>query len=371
MTGHWNMVWNRSNYAGAFRNGNTQGATSGVVNDLNSIFSFNPTHKLGLMVGTTYNDNAFGALQQRFQESGGVLIPSLSTALRTFSVNSQANYSLFQRLSLYGRVNHYEQWAPGFQRGLTQFSGSGSYSYARPFLGAFTFSLGVVDTMTQQGNTGASLVGNLNYMRRIRSWEWGADFSYSQQIQTLYTVYTTSNYRYGASLKKRFRGLQWMGMFSGSQSGLTHFEGYSSRTESYSTNVLFSRFNVNGHYTTSSGTSVLTSSGLVELPPGVPPSVILLPVLYDATSYGGGASVRPFRRGVFSVSYNKAHSATAAFTRNTGFDSTIFNARFTYRLRKMNLEANFTRFEQNISTGTLPAMINSYYIRFSRWFNIF
>ena len=81
--------------------------------------------------------------------------------------------------------------------------------------------------------------------------------------------------------------------------------------------------------------------------------------------------MRPFRRGLFSVSYNKAHSATTALARNSGFDSMIFNARFTYRLRKMNLEANFTRFEQNISTGTLPAVINSYYIRFSRWFNIF
>ena len=371
MTGHWNLVWNRSHFVGTYRNGNAKGSNDGVVNDLNSMVSLNPTHKLGVTFGSTFNDNAFGALQQRVLESGGVLLPALSTSLRTLSVNGQASYSVLSRLSVYFRANHYEQWLPGSHRGVTQFSGNGSYSYMRPFLGSLTFSLGVIDTFTQKGNSGASLVGNVNYLRRIQGWELGADFSYTQQVQTLFDVYTTSTCRYGASAKRRFRGLQWVGAFSGSHSGLTQFEGFRSRTEGFSTNVIFRRFTLSGQYTQSAGTSILTSAGLIELPPGVPAPLLRLPVLYDATSYGGGASFRPFRRAVLSASYNKARSATASPTLSSGFNSTIFNSRFQYRLRKLDVEANFTKFQQSISTGALPAVINSYYIRFSRWFNIF
>jgi hypothetical protein len=371
MTGHWSLVWNRSHFVGSYRNGNAKGSNDGVVNDLNSVVSLNPTHKLGLTLGSAYNDNAFGALQQSILESGGVLFPSLSTSLRTFSVNGQASYLVLSRLSVYFRTNHYEQWLPGSHRGITQFSGNGSYSYMRPFFGSLTFSLGVIDTYTQNGNSGASLVGNVNYLRRIQGWELGTDFSYTQQVQTLFNVYTTSTYRYGASAKRRYRGIQWVGAFNGSHSGLTQFEGYRSRSESYSTNLIIRRFTLSGQYTQSAGTSILTSTGLIEVPPGVPAPLLQLPVLYDATSYGGGLSFRPFRRAVISTNFNKARSATASPTFSSGFNSTIFNSRFQYRLRKLDVEANFTKFQQSISTGALPAVINSYYIRFSRWFNIF
>lgn len=371
MTGHWNLVWNHSKYLGTYRNGNAEGSNNGIVNDINSTVSINPTSRVGLMLGSAYNDNAFGALQQRFLESGFALLPSLSTSLRTLSVNGQASYTPFSRLSLYFRANHYEQWLPGSHRGLTQFSGNGAYSLTRPFLGSLTFSLGVVDTFNQRGNSGASLVGNVNYLRRVRGWELGADFSYTQQVQTLFDVYTTSTYRYGAGAKRRFRGMQWVGAFNGSHSGLSQIEGFRSRTEGFSSGLNFSRYSLNGHYTQSEGASILTSAGLIEVPPGVPAPLLLLPILYNASSYGGSASFRPFRRAVFSVAYSKARSATSSSTLSSGFNSTIFNSRFQYRLRKLDVEANFTKFEQSISTGALPAVINSYYIRFSRWFNIF
>jgi hypothetical protein len=371
LAGHWSLVWNRSNYVGEYRSGTTGSSNNGTVNDLNTLFSLNPTRKLGLALGANYNDNAFGALQQRVLESGGVLLPGLTSSLRTISVNGQASYSVFSHLALYARANHYERWLPGDRRGLTQFSGNATFNYARSFLGAMTFSLGVIDTLTQEGNSGASLVGNVNYLRRLQGWELGADFSYMQQVQTLFDVYTTSTYRYGASAKRRFRGFQWVGSFNGSHSGFTQIDGYNSRSEGISTNLSFRRYSVSGQYSQSAGTSILTSSGLIELPPGVPPPLLQLPILYDARSYGGGASFSPFRRSVISASYNKARSATAGPSISSGFQSTIFNARFQYRLRKLDVDANFTKFEQSISTGALPAMINSYYIRFSRWFNIF
>jgi hypothetical protein len=371
LAGYWYAVWNRSTYLGEYQVGVAKGLSNGVVNDFNSTVSLNPTRKLAFGIGADYNDNAFGGLQQRILEAGGAPLPQLSSSLRTFSVNSYAGYSVFSHLALYARVNHYEQWLPGTRRGLTQFGGNANFNFARSFLGALTFSLGVVDTATQEGNSGASLVGNVNYLRRFRAWELGGDFSYLQQVQTLFAVYTTSTYRYGAQARRRFGGFQWTSSFSASHSGLTQFDGYSSRSEGFSTAISTRRYNFSGQYSQSAGTSILTSAGLIEVPSGVPPPLLQLPVLYDAKSYGGGASVSPFRRCTLGASYNKARSATAGPVFSSGFESNIFNARLLYRLRKLNLEGNFTRFQQSITTGALPAMINSYYIRVSRWFNLF
>ena len=371
MAGHWNLVWNRSNYTGEYRSGTATGSSDGIVNDLNTMVSVSPTPKFGLTFGADYNDNAFGALQQRILESGGVPLTNLSSSLRTFSVNGQASYSVFSHLALYARANHYEVWLPGDRRGLTQFGGNAAFNYAKSFLGALTFSAGVIDTVTEDGNSGASLVGNVNYLRRIQGWELGADFSYMQQVQTLFAVYTTSTYRYGAQVGRRFRSFRWMGSFNASHSGLTQIAGYNSRSEGFSTSIQYRRYSVTGQYSQSAGTSILTSTGLIELPPGVPAPLLQQPILYDAKSYGGGAGLSPFRRSTISVSYNKAHSATAGPTLSSGFQSTIFNARFQYRLRRLDVDANFTRFNQSISAGPLPAVINSYYIRFSRWFNLF
>ena len=371
LAGHWNMVWNRSNYVGEYRSGAVRGSNNGVVNNLNTLVSLNPTPKLGLAFGTEYNDNAFGALQQRILESGGIPLPKLSMSLRTFSINGQAGYSVFSHLALYARTSHYEQWLPGERRGMTQFSGNATFNYARSFLGALNFSVGVIDTATQEGNSGASLVGNVNYLRRVQGWEFGADFSYMQQVQTLFAVYTTSTYRYGAQARRRFRSFRWLGSFNGSHSGLTRFEGYNSRSESFSTSIQYRRYSVSGQYSQSAGTSILTSTGLVEVPTGVPAPLLHLPILYNAKSYGGGASFTPFRRCTVSANYNQAKSATVGPAISSGFQSTILNARLQYRLRKLDVDANFTKFQQSISTGALPAVINTYYIRISRWFNIF
>ncbi len=96
-----------------------------------------------------------------------------------------------------------------------------------------------------------------------------------------------------------------------------------------------------------------------------------MPVLYNAKSYGGGVGFSPFRRSEVSASYSRANSDTTGATVPRQFQSTLLNARLQYRLRRLYIEGNFTRFEQAIQTGIAPAEVNSYYIRISRWFNIF
>lgn len=369
LDGYWSVGWNRSTYGGAYRSSSVDGSTNGTVNDLNSLFSFNPTHKVGLGLGVDYNDNLYGSLQQQIFAAGGAEpLPYVSTS-RTLSINAQASYMVFSHLSLYANANHHEQWLPWGNRGLTQFSGNANFNFAHRLLGALTFSVGVIDTATDRGNSGASLVGNVNFLRRLHGWELGANFGYMQQVQTLVDIYTTSIYRYGATAKRRFGPLQWMSSFNGSHSGLTQFEGFSSRTETFASSIHYGRYGLNGQYSQSYGASILTAGGLVEVP-GVPPP-LLQPILYNANSYGGGGSFTPFRRCVLSANYVKATSNTTGSTVASAFNSTILNSRLQYRLRKLDFDANFTRFQQSISTGTLPADFNTYWIRVSRWFNVF
>jgi len=368
--GSWTTGWSHTGYQGGYQGGTTRSLNQGTFNDVNSMFSLNPIRKLGLGFGVDYNDNTYGALQQQILAAGGSILPNLPTTMHSVSTTAQASYTIFSHLAVYGRVSHYEIWSPTTSRGTTQFGGNAAFNFKQRLLGALNFSVGVVDTATQEGNSGASLVGNVNFVRQIHAWEASGDFGYTQQVQTLDNVYTTSMYSYGARVRRRFDGIYWTGSFRGTHSGLQQYEGYSSRTEGFSTSIRYGRFTVNGHYSQSSGASVLTPSGLVVVP-GVPAPLLPQPVLYNAKGYGGGLGFTPFRRCAISATYSKANSGNTGPGMASAFQSKVLNARLDYRLRKLNLEGNFTRFEQSIATATLPSEVNTYYIRVSRWFNIF
>lgn len=370
LLGNWSMSWNRTSYEGAFQGLTGSGSNNGVVNDLNTTVSLNPTHRFGLAFGANYNDNVFGSFQEQLLEAGGPVIPGLSSSSHTFSTYAQGSYSI-PHAGVYGRVTHYDLALPQGNRGVTQVIGSGTFNYAHRLLGALTFSVGVVDTATQEGNSGANLIGSVSFVRRLGAWEVESDFGYSQQVQTLFAVYTTSMYRYDARVRRRLGGLYWAAGFNGSHSGLTQYDGFGSRHEGLTTSLQYRQYGINGQYSQSSGSSVLTPTGLVEVPDGVPLPLIEQPILYGGKSYGGGASYSPVRRCIVTANYNKAYSNTVGGPVYSAFDSNIVNARLQYRLRKLDVDFNYTRFQQSITTGNLPAIINSYYFRFTRSFRIF
>jgi len=128
---------------------------------------------------------------------------------------------------------------------------------------------------------------------------------------------------------------------------------------------------VSGNYSKSNGESILTSTGLVALPPtpGVPTGDL---VLFNADSYGGGVSATPLRHLTIAASFSRALSNTlsnATYSRN---NTEIFNAQLQYHLRRIGLLSGFTRFTQGISaTGLPPGTANSYFVGVSRWFDFF
>ena len=103
--------------------------------------------------------------------------------------------------------------------------------------------------------------------------------------------------------------LAWIATYSGSRSGLTNQAGTDNHSESYSTSISSRRFTVTGNYTKANGQSILTSAGLVSLPPtpGMPASNL---ILFNGDSYGGGFSATPVRRLTISGSYSRAISNT-------------------------------------------------------------
>lgn len=372
MRGEWFMGWTHSSYSGDYESGNTNGSNSGRVNLLNSGVVVNPTQRLTLSASTVYNSNVFGTLQQGILQAGGdVSSQILNASSKAVTVNTAGYYRLTSHITLNGQVIHLNQFYNDKTIGVTQYGGGVNFNYAGKLLGALNFSAGLVDTATEQGNTGAALVGNVNFARKFGRWDLGGSFSYQQQVQTLLATYTTSTMYYSGSVRRPlFYGIRWGGIAHGSHSGFTRTSGTTNHAEGVTTNLAWGRYMVNGTYSQSSGMSILTPQGLVVVPGGVPVEVIPEQIIYSGTSVGGGAAIS-LKRFVLSANYAKAHSESIGSAVASRFDNHLINARLQYRLRKLYLNGGFTRFAQGISTAGLPSQVNTYYVGVSRWFNVF
>jgi hypothetical protein len=373
MHGYWSASVTHTGTGTDTKSGLLSGVGDGNSNTYSTTASVQPIRNLGVSFGASYQDNLFGALQQQLAEAGSF------TALRSSDLSSQAlilrgtaDYQLFRNVRLNGQINHTEEYLNGKSIGLTQYGGGVSTTYSRALLGSLTFSVGAVDTATQAGNSGASMYGTVGYSRRFGRWETGADANYSQQVQTLANIYTTSMYGYGGTLKRKFGDrLYWTNSARQSHSGLTQNAGTRSQSQSYLTQILYRKYSVNAVYSQSDGAAVLTSQGLVPVPGGIPTPLITSPVLYNATSYGGGVTATVTRLNL-SASYSKALSQTVAAANSSNNSTVMFNGLLRIRMRKLYFNAGFTRFQQSVSAaGIPPGMLNSYFFGVSRWFNVF
>ncbi len=371
MNGYWSASVNRSSYETDSQSGSGAGSSDGTSDGINTTVSINPVRRIGLSFGTSYQTNLFAALEQQLLAAGSLVpLRSSEIASHAFGVTGSTFVNISSHITANAQVSHQQQVIGDKVIDLTQYGGGVSLNYSRPFLGAFSFSIGARDTASQDGNSGAGLVGNVNFARKLHGWEIGANFGYSQQIETLLAMYTTSSYSYSATLKRKFSSnLYWSGSFHASHSGLTQIEGSSSRSEGFSTNLSYGRFNANAMYSQSGGVSILTAQGLVAVPTGIPLPVVAQQVLYNARSFGFGGGAT-YHRWVVTANYSKANSGTGGTTPQM-FESRLINARLQYRVRKMYLNAGFTRFIQGLNVANLPSEVNSYYFGISRWFNVF
>jgi len=351
-----------------FSNAGQVSNTSSYTDDIvNAGASFHPVPKLTLNVTENYTSNLNGYLSQSLSSNNAPVVGlSLGSGAHSSTVGGGATYQFTNFLSASTQATYYDQTY--FGKSYTGTYVSGTVSYGKRLLDMFTFSGSVIDSDNGQGTNALGFIGNVNFFHRIKGWQTSGVFSYAQNVQSLLVTYTTSYYSYSANLHRRLpAGLQWTAAFNGTHSGLTNYQGTSSHSEGYSTALGSRRFTLNGNYTQSNGISLLGASGFVPVSgtPGVNDFIT-----FGGTSYGGGVSVTPLRRLLIAGSFSRAISNTIGQTVSHN-NTEIFNAQLQYHLRRIGLQAGYTRFTQGISAVGAPANTTSYFVGISRWFDFF
>jgi hypothetical protein len=173
-------------------------------------------------------------------------------------------------------------------------------------------------------------------------------------------------------LHRRFSTrVQWTVAFNGAHSGLSSDNNSNTSSANFSTSLSYRTLAFTANYGSGTGNSILTSNGIVPLPP-VPGQLPSDLIQYSAKNYGGGLSWTPIRHLILTGTYSRSLSDTLSndiYSRN---NTEILYGQMQYRLRRISILAGCTRFTQGISaTGQTPGTINSYYGGISRWFNFF
>ncbi len=369
LNGGFSMGYSRSsadsNYASSAAEALSNSSYTDDIVTMNA--TFHPTQKFSFNVNENYTSNLNGYLAQSLSTNGAP-VPgvSLGSGAHSSTLGGGASYQITNNLSTSTQATYYDQYF--FGEDYTGMFVSGTVNYGKRLFDLFTFSGSVIDSNNGQGSNAVGFIGNVNLFHRINGWSVAGNFSYAQNVQTLLVTYTSSSYNYSANLHRRLPAhLQWTGGFNGSHSGLTNYQGATSHSEAFSTSLGSPKYTLTGSYTQSSGISLLGAGTLAGLPPT--PGVTEF-VTFTGTSYSGSFSVSPMRRMVLSGSYSRAISDTVAQTLSHN-DTDVYNAQLQYHLRRIGLQAGYTRFTQGISAVGLPASTTSYFVGFTRWFDFF
>lgn len=376
----WNgsiaLGFNHSTYTGDFgssldANALSKGASNYTTNIETANLSFHPTNKLSLFANQTYTDNLNGYFYQNIVNNGGglPLVPQDSQS-NSSTLSAGANYLFTKNLYGQGQITYIDQSYLG--QSHTGSYVTGTVGYGKRILDTFTVSATVIESSNKFANSSLGFIGNIDGFRHLGPWEVSGNFSYAQNVQTLFVTYTTSYYNYGGNVHRRLgRGKQWTGAFNGSHSGFTDRPGAFNQSASFSTSLALRTFTLTGNYTKSSGQAILTSTGIQPIPPtpGLLPEGL---IVYNGTSYGGSVSVTPIARLSISGSYSHAVSDTLSNNLMSNNRTEIFYGQLQYHLRKISLLAGYTMFSQGISAaGTPPGYQNSYFVGVTRSFNFF
>ena len=370
MQGSYSISASRTSYNYSYHDGSSL-ASSGASDMLNGNLNFRPLTKLSVGVYGSYSDSLLGGLPQEIIGGGTANLGKF----RSYMVGSDANYQLLHNLFLHATVNHVEQTFLGQRYEATQFGGSANYNLDRNILKGLSFSVAVVDTANKEGNTALGFVGNLNYDRKAYGWEWHANFSYAQNVQTLLIVDTSSSYSYVTNARRRVGARSYfMAGYSGSHSGFNTISNSTNSAQREMAGFTYLRYSANGFYSTSHGQAAFTSTGLVALPGNLPPEALPpgAALVYDSKAYGFNGSMSPVRRLTISGGYAQSSGDTidpvmSVFTKNN-----LINTSMQYRLRKIYVNGGYTRLTQSVgAAGKAPINVTTYYIGISRWFNFF
>jgi hypothetical protein len=334
--------------------------------------SLTPWHRVSVYQNASYVTDlaaAFGQSVVNGEVPAGLRTESDSAGV-TYSAG--ASYLVGHGLTVGGHFTHRVQWFAGQRYEDTQYGGNLNFNRASRLFGFLYFGFGLVDTASKLGNEGLGFNANVGMDRKFGHWDTSADFTYSQNVQTLVTVATTSSYSYGVSTRRKISNeLRVGGAFRGSHSGLVTQDGSGNRAESLSGSVGWRKYNFGGSYSQASGTAVFTSTGELTATP-LGPLFTNAFMLFDARSWSVNASTILFRRISIGGGYAWYTSDTTRLAGTLLSTGDRYNVRVDYRLRKFSLIGGFNRSMQEVSTiAGGPRIVNAYYVSVSRWFDVF
>jgi hypothetical protein len=334
---------------------------------------FSPWQRLSINGFLNYTTNLIVALERSLFGDSSIL-PLVSSGSNSNSVymNTSATFMVGHGLTVTGYANHRIQHFQGEASANTQYGGTINFQKANNLFGFLQFSIGVVNTATQEGNNAVGLVTNLGMTHKFGRWEATADFDYSQNTLTLYDVVTTSHYSYGGMLRRKINSsTNWSASFRESRSGLTAQEGNNNLADSFVTNLSWERYSLSGSYSRSNGEALLGANGtLTPTPFGSTISNDYL--TFNARAYAITASTLLFRVLTLSGSYTNVSSSTTERALGTFNKGNRYNARLALRMRRLYIIAGFDRALQESSAVPVGLRrVNSYYVSLSRWFNVF
>jgi hypothetical protein len=373
LSGGFGLSYSRTDYDSSLI-GDVSGTNKGTTDNINGNLGLK-VWRLPVTANATYSDNVYGSFEQQLLSSGGTLLfTDLLPETRSLLVNVGTGYAVTPHIFVTGFLNRQELWLGDAAYGVTQLGANVNFNMGK-FIKGLTVMVGANDNANKQGNLGMGMVANVNYNRNIGHWELGAYYNYSQNVQTLLAIYQTSSMTYNGTIRRRFAdGLSWTLSGGGGRTAFEQVAGNGSSSWGVSSGVSWFRTSLSGNYSVSSGTSVLTPTGLVPVPVPVITNNL---IVFDGKSRGATFSTIPLRRLTISMAYSKANSNTLALGGTTPGttsmnETELYTGIMTYRLRKLNFNANVVQFRQGLSgAGIPPSVVTSYYFGISRWFKAF
>ncbi len=362
-----NVSLGRSSYSSTSAVGTESGTSDNINASLGSRVWILP-----VTVGASYLDNLYGAVEEQLLANGGTFLLSSSTPeTRAVTISASTSYTVLRRVFVTGYITRQEEYIGGGQGyGLTQYGMNASYNFGKRFKG-LTITIGALDSANAAGNTGASMLANVNYRRNFGPWEVSANFEYNQQVATLFALYTTSSLNYGGTVTRKLKhGFRMSAGAGGGHSGFNQTAGDVSHAESLNGSLGWRQYGLAGNYSKSSGQSVLTPTGLVIIP--VPIFTSDQIVVFDGQGTSFSAYGSPVRSLAINLSYTKSNSTSTGATLNSTNQTELYYGYMTYRFRKLFFNSGVTKFRQSVSgQGVAPSVVTSYYFGVSRWFNFF
>lgn len=328
--------------------------------------------RLPLSGSISYNDNVYQSVLQQLNASGQLVYLSENTPkIGALNMNLFSSYTLPHQVFVTGYISHQEEFVAGQSVGATGYGGTIGTGFGK-FLKGLTVTIGVHDTATQEGNTGAGLVVAASYRRNLGAWRFNANANYNQGIQTLLATTTESSMGASASVRRELLHRISFGASAGYGRSLFSNVAGAPSTEMRNAGVNFGwmKQNLSAYYAESLGNMIVTNQGLTPVPvPGLSSNQV---IPFSGKSYNAGYANALIKHTTLSLSWSKFTSTSTG----TGLFSNLSGEQYTgslsYNFRKVNFVANYAHSEQGASVTTaLPSNITVYYFGVSRWFNFF